>query len=84
MTPERRAALTARDEALNDDATLHRALRIIKIFYLTFGHISSAKRLLNELTDILIAVRARARERHQDAERTANQLLQEELGAQLL
>lgn len=84
MTPERRAALTARDQALNDDAALHRALRIVKIFYITFGHIPEAGRLLGELTDILIAIRARARERHQEAERTANQMLEEELGAQLL
>lgn len=84
MTPERRAALTARDTALNDDMALHRALRIVKIFYKTFGHIPEARRLLGELADILIAIRARARERHQEAERDAQRLLEEELGAQLL
>lgn len=84
MTPERRAVLAARDTALDDDAALHRALRIVKIFYVTFGHIPEAGRLLSELADILIAVRARARTRHQTAERDVEQMLQEELGAQLL
>lgn len=60
--------ITARDDALNDDMGLDRALRIVRIFYIVYGKHPVAGKLLRELADILIAVRARARERHQTAE----------------
>jgi hypothetical protein len=59
----------ARDSALDDDTALHRALRIIQLFNRVYGRDKVTKRYLEELTDILIAVRQRARERHQEAER---------------
>ena len=58
----------ARDLALDDEAALHRALRIVKIFYLVWGRNPTARKLILELSDILIAVRQRARQRHQEAE----------------
>lgn len=61
----------ARDSALDDEAALHRALRIVRIFYYVYGQHPVAGKLLRELIDILIAVRARARERHQAAEAAA-------------
>lgn len=59
----------ARDSALDDDMAIHRALRIIQLFNRVYGRDKVTKRYLGELTDILIAVRQRARERHQEAER---------------
>lgn len=68
MYTTRREATEVRDDALNDEAALHRALRIVKIFYLVYGHHPIAGKLLTELADLLIVVRTRARVRHQIAE----------------
>lgn len=65
----RNAAIDAHNSALDDDMALHRALRIVRIFYLVYGKHPVAGKLLTELTDILIGVRQRARQRHQDASR---------------
>lgn len=68
MYTTRDDALAARDSALNDDMGLDRALRIVRIFYIVYGKHRVAGKLLRELGDILIAIRQRARERHQEAE----------------
>jgi hypothetical protein len=57
-----------RDAALDDEAALHRALKIVRVFYFVYGKHPVAGKLLRELADLLIAVRVRARERHQEAE----------------
>lgn len=59
----------ARDSALDDDMALHRVLRIIQLFNKIYGRDKVTKRYLEEATDLLIAVRQRARCRHQEAER---------------
>ena len=75
----------ARDSALDDDMALHRALRIIQLFYRVYGKDKVTRRYLEEMADILIAVRQRARTRHQEAERRRVQTLnEEEIIAQLL
>jgi len=58
-----------RDSALDDDFGLDRALVLIKRLNYVYGRDKATKKVLEELTDILIAVRQRARERHQEAER---------------
>lgn len=57
-----------RDEAMNDEAALHRALRIVKAFYEVYGEHETTAHYIDELSDLLIAVKRRARARHQDAE----------------
>lgn len=59
----------ARDSALDDDMALHRALRIVQLFNRFYGQDKVTRRYLEEMTDILIAVRQRARCRHQEAEK---------------
>lgn len=63
----RNDAIEQHNSALDDEMALHRALRIVKIFYIVYGKHPVAGKLLRELSDILIAVRQRARERHQEA-----------------
>lgn len=70
-----------RDAALDDEAALHRSLRIIRAFYEVYGGNPTTARYIEELADHLIGVKQRARERHQDAERRRNE---EEITAQLL
>lgn len=73
----------ARDEALDDEAALDRALRITKLFYLTAD--PSAAKYAAELAKLLIAVKQRARARHQAAERERLSILHgDEIAAQLL
>lgn len=63
----RNQAIDAHNDALDDEAALHRALRIVRIFVLVYGRHPVAGKLLRELTDILISVRQRARARHTEA-----------------
>lgn len=58
-----------RDAALDDDFGVDRALVLIKRLNYVYGRDKATKKVLEELTDILIAVRQRARARHQEAER---------------
>jgi hypothetical protein len=58
-----------RDAALDDDFGLDRALILIKRLNVVYGRDKATRKVLEELTDILIGVRVRARERHQEAER---------------
>ena len=58
-----------RDMALDDEAALDRALRIVKLFYLLYGDDEVTAKYARELADHLIGVRRNARQRHQEAER---------------
>lgn len=58
-----------RDAAMDDEAGLQRALRIVRAFYEVYGEHETTARYIDELSDILIAVKQRARARHQKAER---------------
>lgn len=57
-----------RDSALNDDFSLDRALHIVRAFYEVYGGHETTAKYIDELADILIAVKHRARDRHQQAE----------------
>ena len=71
MTGDRERALKReRNDAIDDEASLHRSLHIIRVFLEVYGDEPSTHKLLTELTNNLIAVRRRARKRHQEAERT--------------
>lgn len=59
----------ARDLALDDEAALDRALRIVKLFYLQHGADPVTAKYAEELADKLIKVKRNARARHQAAER---------------
>jgi hypothetical protein len=73
-----------RDEALDDEAALDRALRIAKLFYLTAPDPQVAK-YAEEQARLLIKMRQRARKRHQEAERKRLDMLNsEEITAQLI
>ena len=74
-----------RDTALDDEAALDRALRIVKLFYLTHKEDPVTARYAAELAEKLIKVKQNARARHQAAER-ARLLLkhEEEIHAQLM
>ena len=58
-----------RDSALDDDCGADRALVLVKRLNHVYGRDAATKKVLNELADILIGVQARARQRHQTAER---------------
>lgn len=58
-----------RDLALDDEAALDRALRIVKLFYLQYGSDPHTAKYAAELAEKLIKVKQNARVRHQDAER---------------
>lgn len=74
----------ARDNALEDEAALDRALRIVKLFYIMYGSDPKTAMYAAELADKLIGVRQRARIRHQEAERERLDILHsEEIAAQL-
>lgn len=74
-----------RDLALDDEASLHRSLHIVRVFLEVYGEDPSTRRLLAELTNNLIAVRRRARARHQEAERKRlEERAEDELTAQLI
>jgi hypothetical protein len=69
MTGDRERALKrTRNDAIDDEASLHRSLHIIGVFLEVHKDNEAAKKLLAELTNNLIAVRRRARARHQEAE----------------
>ncbi len=73
-----------RDEALDDEAALDRALRIVKLFLIQYGHDPITARYAAELAEKLITVRQHARARHQEAERRRLSIrLEEEIDAQL-
>lgn len=57
-----------RDTALDDEAALDRALRIVKLFYLQYGHDPITARYAAEIAEKLIKVKQHARKRHQTAE----------------
>jgi hypothetical protein len=59
----------ARDLALDDEAALDRALRIVKLFYIQYGSDPVTARYAAELAEKLIKVKRNARARHQAAER---------------
>jgi hypothetical protein len=61
--------IQARDLALDDEAALDRALRIVKLFYVMYGSDPITARYAEELGEKLIKVRQHARARHQEAER---------------
>jgi hypothetical protein len=60
--------VVARDTALDDEAALHRSLRIVRVFLEVYGEDPATYQLLTELTEHLIGVRRNARARHQEAE----------------
>ncbi len=75
MTGDRERALKrTRNDAIDDEASLHRSLHIVGVFLEVHKDNPSAKKLLAELTRNLIAVRQRARARHQEAERARIEL----------
>lgn len=86
MTGDRERALKqTRNDAIDDEATLHRSLHIIDVFLDVYGDNESAHKLLTELGNNMIAVRRRARKRHQDAERELiARRNEDEMQAQLL
>ena len=57
-----------RDAALDDDFGIDRALVLVKRLNYVYGEDKATKKVLSELADILIGVRARARVIHQTAE----------------
>ena len=57
-----------RDAALDDDFGVDRALVLIKRMNYVYGRDPATKKVLEELADILIGVRRRARIIHQTAE----------------
>lgn len=57
-----------RDTALDDEAALDRALRIVRLFHVVYGDDPTTAKYIRELADHLIGVRRNARARHQDAE----------------
>jgi len=61
--------VVARDLALDDEAALDRALRIVKLFYVQYGADPVTARYAAELAEKLIKVKRNARARHQEAER---------------
>jgi len=67
-----------RDDALDDEAALDRALRIVKLFLIQYGHDPVTARYAAELAEKLIVVRQHARARHQAAERRRLALLHDE------
>ena len=67
-----------RDDALDDEAALDRALRIVKLFLIQYGHDPVTARYAAELAKRLVPVRQRARARHQAAERRRLELLHDE------
>lgn len=74
-----------RDTALDDEAALDRALRIVKLFYLQYGNDPHTARYAAELAEKLIKVKQNARARHQKAERERLRIKHEdETLAQLL
>jgi hypothetical protein len=69
MTGDRERALKrTRNDAIDDEASLHRSLHIVGVFLEVHKDNPDAQKLLAELTRNMIAVRTRARARHQDAE----------------
>jgi hypothetical protein len=79
------SAETARDSALDDDFGIDRALVLIKRMNYVYGRDKATRKVLEELTDILIGVRQRARKRHQEAERKhLEDMHGDEIAAQLL
>lgn len=64
-----------RDTALDDEAALDRALRIVKLFYITHKDDQVAAKYAVELAEKLIKVRQNARKRHQEAERRRLEIL---------
>jgi hypothetical protein len=74
-----------RDLALDDEAALDRALRIVKLFYLQYGNDPHTARYAAELAEKLIKVKQNARARHQKAEQRRLEIKDmEEQIAQLL
>lgn len=57
-----------RDAALDDEAALDRSLRIVRAFYEVYGSHKTTARYIEELSDLLIGIKRRARARHQSAE----------------
>lgn len=69
MTGDRERALKrTRNDAIDDEASLHRSLHIVAVFLEVHKDNADAQKLLAELTRNMIAVRTRARVRHQEAE----------------
>ncbi len=69
MTGDRERALKrTRNDAIDDEASLHRSLHIVGVFLEVHRGNEDAQKLLAELTNNLIMVRTRARARHQEAE----------------
>jgi hypothetical protein len=74
-----------RDLALDDEAALDRALRIVKLFYIQYGSDPHTKKYAAELAEKLIKVKRNARARHQAAERRRIEVRDEaEIAAQLI
>jgi protein-disulfide isomerase-like protein with CxxC motif len=69
MSRQRTRTELVRDAALDDDFSIDRALVLVKRLNYVYGEDRATKKVLTELADILIGVRARARATHQDAER---------------
>ena len=68
-----------RDIALDDEAALDRALRIVRVFYLVYGKDNEmTAKYCAELADKLIGVKHNARSRHQAAERKRLELLRDD------
>jgi hypothetical protein len=63
------SAELARDSALDDDFGIDRVLVLIKRLNYVYGRDKATRKVLEEAADILIGVRQRARQRHQEAER---------------
>jgi hypothetical protein len=65
----RDAAVRAEQEALDDVASLHRALRIVRVFYVFFSlrRIAAGKKLAAEIADLLLLVSERAKARRDEA-----------------
>ncbi len=77
--------VVARDLALDDEAALDRALRIVKLFYVQYGTDPITAKYAAELAEKLIKVKQNARARHQAAERERLSLRDaDEMQAQLL
>jgi hypothetical protein len=74
-----------RDLALDDEAALDRALRIVKLFYVKYGDDPTTAKYAAELAEKLIKVKQNARARHQCAERRRiEQKNEDEILAQFL
>jgi hypothetical protein len=69
MSRQRTRTELVRDAALDDDFGIDRALVLVKRLNYVYGEDRATKKVLTELADILIGVRARARATHQAAER---------------